>query len=67
MSALVGMHVIILAGWGAKGGPAGQDFRRFVSDTPAVVTDVVPGSDVWVQPFDSQHKWRVPARALVLA
>jgi len=63
---MIGLRVMILAGWGGKGGMAGQDFRRFASDTPAVVTDVVPGSHVYVKPDDSPYKWKVPTRALVL-
>ena len=62
-----GLRVIIQAGWGGHGGMAGQDFRRFAADTPAVVTDVVPGSDVYVKPDNSPYKWKVPARALILA
>jgi hypothetical protein len=62
----VGLRVIVQAGWGGHGGMAGQDFRRFAVDTPAVVTDVA-GSNVYVKPDDSPYKWRVPARALQLA
>ena len=59
-----GAHVVIQAGWGGKGGMAGQDFKRFDNDTSAVVTDVV-GGDVYVKPEGSQYKWKVRAAALV--
>lgn len=62
----VGLRVIIQAGYGGKGGRAGQDFTRFTVDTPATVTDLVPGSDVYVKPDANQFKWRVPIQALKL-
>ena len=59
-----GDHVVIQAGYGGKGGQAGQDFKRFSSDTPAVVTDIA-GGDVYVRPEGSNYKWKVQAKALV--
>jgi hypothetical protein len=59
-----GDHVVIQAGYGGKGGQAGQDFKRFNSDTPAVITDIA-GGDVYVRPEGSNYKWKVQAKALV--
>jgi hypothetical protein len=60
----IGEQVIIKAGWGGSGGAQGQDFRRFIIDTPAIVTDVTTGSDIYVRPDDSPYKWRVRKHAV---
>jgi hypothetical protein len=59
----VGEHVVIEAGWGGRGGTAGQDFRRLSKDTHGVVTDDV-GDDVWVKLDDSPYKWKFQKRAI---
>ena len=59
-----GDHVVIQAGYGGKGGQAGQDFKRFSSDTPAIVTDIA-GGDIYVRPEGDNYKWKVQAKALV--
>jgi signal peptidase I len=52
-----GDHVVIQAGYGGKGGMAGQDFKRFSSD--------IAGGDIYVRPEGDNYKWKVQAKALV--
>jgi hypothetical protein len=62
--ASIGTRVVIEAGWGGKGGMAGQDFKRFSKDTPAVVVAASKISgNVWVQPDGEPYRWEVPERA----
>ena len=64
MAFKVGDDVVIRAGYGGKGGMAGQDFKRFSNDTPAVVTDVA-GGFIYVRPEGSPYKWKMQTQALV--
>ena len=66
MAFKVGDNVTIRAGYGGKGGMAGQDYKRFDIDTPAVVTDLA-GGFVYVRPESSPYKWKMQTQALVVA
>jgi hypothetical protein len=60
----VGDHVTIEAGYGGKGGKMPEDFYRFGKDTPAVLTNVVSGGNVYVKVEGFPYNFKMPARAL---
>ena len=61
-----GAHVVLEAGYGAKGGNTGQDFIRLSANTNAIIVEK-RGSDIWVD-LDTPHRfgkrWKFPAMAI---
>ena len=61
-----GVKGIAEAGWGCKGGSAGQDFKRLSKDTPCEVVNSKGrvGGEVWVKFDDNPYNWSIPVRAI---
>ena len=61
-----GAHVILEAGYGAKGGDTGQDFIRLSADAGAAIIEK-RGSDIWVDlntPHRLGKRWKFPVMAI---